>query len=154
MRKILFILLLLSSFSAFGQKLPLMGIKVRIPQQDKVIIAEVNEVAEPKKPKQNLTYYWYSANTIQATQGGFSGKLLDGAYTELYLNKGLKEQGNFNKGLKTGSWKQWDEDGKLKQVTEWKNGVIIPPANGPFYKRLHLFKWKLYKHQQDTANKK
>src|ERR1041385_2738163 len=46
-------------------------------------------------PKIGYTYYWYSDNDIKATDGGFDGKLLHGEYKSFYLDKNLKEQGNF-----------------------------------------------------------
>ena len=33
------------------------------------------------EPNENITYFWYSANSIIHTQGGYSGKLLHGKYT-------------------------------------------------------------------------
>ncbi|WP_423147916.1 toxin-antitoxin system YwqK family antitoxin [Rubrolithibacter danxiaensis] len=67
-------------------------------------------------------YYWYSANHISITQGGYSGKLLHGTYTDYYLNKNLKEKGKFNKGLKKGEWLSWYESGHLKDRYSWNSG--------------------------------
>jgi hypothetical protein len=67
-------------------------------------------------------YYWFSTNLIKSTQGGYSGKLLNGRYQEFFLNKSLKEWGAFNAGLKTGKWKSWDEGGKLKEEYYWDSG--------------------------------
>jgi len=74
--------------------------------------------AQPEK-----TYYWYHQNTINQTQGGFDGKLLEGAYVSFYLNKNLKEEGFFKNGLKEGSWKTWRENGLLIESTTFKAGV-------------------------------
>ncbi|MBB2144011.1 hypothetical protein GM921_00810 [Pedobacter sp. LMG 31464] len=68
-------------------------------------------------------YYWYSNNQLHATQGGFSGKLLDGPYTAIYLNGNLKEQGLFKNGLKQGIWKVWNEDGILLSQKTYQNGL-------------------------------
>ncbi|MBB5620119.1 antitoxin component YwqK of YwqJK toxin-antitoxin module [Pedobacter cryoconitis] len=76
------------------------------------------------------SYYWYSSNQIKITQGGFSGKLLHGLYSNYYENKNLQEQGNFNMGLKSGEWKNWTEDGKLISDVNFINGV----PEGDFYK--------------------
>ena len=76
------------------------------------------------------TYYWYSSNQIKITQGGFSGKLLHGLYSNYYENKNLQEQGNFNMGLKSGEWKNWTEDGTLISAVNFLNGV----TEGDFYK--------------------
>lgn len=75
-------------------------------------------------------YYWFSNNQIKVTQGGFSGKLLHGLYSDYYLNSNLKEQGHFRLGLKQGEWKTWTEDGALIERANYNNGE----ANGRFYK--------------------
>ncbi len=80
--------------------------------------------------KPNRSYYWWSGKQIQVTQGGYSGKLLHGVFTVYYLNKQLKEQGSFKKGLKNGEWKEWNENGKLTLRTNYFEGV----ADGSFYK--------------------
>ncbi len=77
----------------------------------------------------NKTYYWYSNNQIKTTQGGFSGKLLDGRFSRFYLNKNLKELGEFNAGLKTGTWKNWADNGTLLKVVSYKKGT----PNGKFF---------------------
>ncbi|WP_052496118.1 toxin-antitoxin system YwqK family antitoxin [Pedobacter lusitanus] len=76
------------------------------------------------------SYYWYSNNQIKITQGGFSGKLLNGLYSSYYDNKSLQEQGYFKMGLKTGEWKSWTEDGQLISDVTFYNGV----PEGDFYK--------------------
>lgn len=67
-------------------------------------------------------YYWFSTNSIKSTQGGYSGKLLNGGYQEFFHNKSLKELGAFRAGLKAGQWKSWDETGKLKEECYWDSG--------------------------------
>ncbi|WP_259071779.1 toxin-antitoxin system YwqK family antitoxin [Mucilaginibacter sp. X4EP1] len=140
MKKIFTLFFLLTSGVIYAQEMPEMGIKVRIPQSDKTIVAEINEVSAVPSPKANLVYYWYYANGIHSTQGGFSGKLLDGQYSEFYLSKNLKEQGFFKKGLKQGPWKSWNEDGTLKEQTKWKNGVLVADKVVPFWKRINILK--------------
>lgn len=112
-----------------GQKLPNSAFyKVRIIDSDKTIQADILPVTSLPYFKSTLQYYWYAANIIHVTQGGLSGKPLNGLYTEFYLNKGLKEQGAFNKGLKTGVWKSWSESGNLVSSYTWANGI----RSGPF----------------------
>jgi len=95
--------------------------KVILNQADRTIVAYV-------KPSGNVNievdkrYYWLSSNQIRSTQGGFSGKLLNGTYEEFYLNKGLKESGKVYKGLKTGVWKRWAEQGNLIDDYNWSAG--------------------------------
>ncbi|MFC1226708.1 toxin-antitoxin system YwqK family antitoxin [Pedobacter sp. BG31] len=80
--------------------------------------------------KSDRNYAWYSGNQIRYTQGGYSGKLLDGVYNEFYDTKGLKTQGLYQMGLKTGKWKNWGEDGKLDSIINYSSGK----ANGKFEK--------------------
>jgi len=112
--------------------------KVRIVQSDQTIVAELQPVSANITAKPNLHYYWYSANIIHETQGGFSGKLLDGLYTTYYPDKNLKEQGRFKKGLKNGLWKTWKEDGSLLSTIDWKHGIEMVGEKRPIWKRLPL----------------
>src|SRR3978361_1257752 len=101
MKKILVLLFCLIPVYCVAQKLPDFGLnRIRIAQVDKIIQAEIDPVSSEPSVKSKLVYYWYSANAIHITQGGFSGKLLNGIYTEYYLDRNLKEQGRFKKGLK------------------------------------------------------
>jgi len=80
--------------------------------------------------RSDRSYYWWGGKQIQVTQGGYSGKLLNGVFTVYYLNKQLKQQGLFKKGLKNGEWKEWNEQGKLILRTNFVEGI----ASGNFYK--------------------
>ncbi len=140
-RVTLILLFFLVSVASYGQKLLDMGFsKIRISEADKTILAEINPVNHNPKAHQDLFYYWYSANIIHSTQGGYSGQLLNGQYTEYYLNKNLKEQGIFKKGLKDGNWKDWNEDGTLNQTATWKNGMLVTKSPSPFWKKINIFK--------------
>jgi antitoxin component YwqK of YwqJK toxin-antitoxin module len=70
-----------------------------------------------------FTYFWYGANAIQQTRGGFDGKLLHGEYKAFYLDNNLKEAGRFAKGLKTGQWKTWHAGGKLAEIIHFTKGL-------------------------------
>ncbi|MDB5122342.1 MAG: hypothetical protein JWP94_471 [Mucilaginibacter sp.] len=141
------LMLLVITGAACAQKIPDMTLyKVRLYEKDKTILAEINEINSGPHIKPARFYYWYSANAIHSTQGGYSGKLLNGVYTEYYLNKNVKEQGTFNKGLKTGLWKSWNEDGTLNHAARWKNGVVIAGGRASFFKRLLPFKWLNRRH--------
>ncbi|MGQ7855239.1 toxin-antitoxin system YwqK family antitoxin [Pedobacter sp. WC2501] len=80
--------------------------------------------------KSDRKYAWYSGNQICYTQGGYSGKLLNGDYNEFYDTKGLKTQGIFEMGLKSGRWKSWGEDGILDSIVNYSSGK----PNGRFEK--------------------
>lgn len=75
-------------------------------------------------------YSWYSGNQINITQGGFAGKLLHGTYSDHYTSKNLKELGEFDRGLKIGLWRAWQEDGILISSLRYREGML----NGPFQK--------------------
>jgi len=137
MKNIIIILCCLVTGYLSAQDLPSSGFdKVRIVETDRVILAEVKPVNTLPHPKKELFYNWYSANAIHSTQGGFSGKLLNGRYNEYYLNKSLKEQGAYKRGLKTGSWQQWKDDGTLLRQSSWKNGTLLPDTTISFWKKL------------------
>ena len=80
--------------------------------------------------KLGRNYYWLAGRQINVTSGGYSGKLLHGRFTSFYLNKQMKEQGDFRKGLKQGEWKKWNEDGSLALRIHYNNGL----ESGSFYK--------------------
>ncbi|MGV8879435.1 MAG: toxin-antitoxin system YwqK family antitoxin [Sphingobacteriaceae bacterium] len=110
--------------TALAQKIPDLGLnKIRIIYPDKIVQAEILPVIPAQLSKPDRYYHWYSANQIKTTQGGFSGRLLDGLYRSFYLSKGLKEQGVFKNGLKTGVWRNWDEDGNLRDIFTWHKGL-------------------------------
>ncbi|QKJ31053.1 hypothetical protein HQ865_15255 [Mucilaginibacter mali] len=110
--------------AAIAQKIPeSTGVnRVRLVAGDKTILAELMPGDSWAPVNNEKTYYWYSANAIHTTQGGYSGKLLQGSYNEYFLNKNLKEQGNFLKGLKNGLWKKWNENGVLLESVNWADG--------------------------------
>ena len=68
-------------------------------------------------------YYWYKANNIRTTRGGYDGKLLHGVFKQFYSNLNLHKKGSFKKGLKTGTWKTWYPNGELQEISHWKKGV-------------------------------
>ncbi|QEC79323.1 toxin-antitoxin system YwqK family antitoxin [Mucilaginibacter ginsenosidivorax] len=109
---------------SFGQKMPDYGLhSVRITDTDRTILAEIIPVNSNPDVQSTLTYYWYATNKVHTLQGGFSGRLLNGAYTETYLNHNTRTLGTFKKGLKDGTWRDWDERGILIQVVNWRSGI-------------------------------
>jgi hypothetical protein len=143
MKNIILIFFCFFSIGAYAQKMPDYGLdKVRLTLSDQTIIAELDPVTSTISAKSNLHYFWYSANAIHETQGGYSGRLLNGKYSAFYLNKNLKEQGNFKKGLKNGVWRSWNGDGSLIAATNWKRGTEIIGKKPPIWKRLPLIRKK------------
>lgn len=76
------------------------------------------------KPQMGRPYYWYSKNSIQTTDGGFSGKLLHGLYTSYHRDHNLKCQGYFDRGLKTGIWITWYSNGRVCERSNYTRGVV------------------------------
>jgi antitoxin component YwqK of YwqJK toxin-antitoxin module len=123
MKKIL-ILLLCYTGTALAQQIPDYGFdKIRIAEGDKTVQAELKPVNTDPEQTPERFYYWYSGNSIHSTQGGFSGRLLNGRYAEYYLNKNLRQQGAFKKGLKDGTWRSWNDSGLLLESYTWVKGV-------------------------------
>jgi antitoxin component YwqK of YwqJK toxin-antitoxin module len=151
MKKIIFVMLFFFSCAVYGQKMPDSGVnKIRINESDKTVVAGVVRFDGGPRLKPDLFYYWYSANAIHSTQGGFSGLLLNGPYSEYYLNKNLKAQGAFKKGLKSGIWKSWNEDGTANSVSTWEKGRLVPGGSVSFWEKLNVFNWKTRRHHADT----
>jgi hypothetical protein len=143
MKCIILIFLCFFCYGTFAQKLPDYGLnKIRITDTGKTIVAEIELVPTLHSTKPKLLYYWFSGNMIHVTQGGYSGKLLNGQYTEYYPDKNLKEQGAYKKGLKDGVWKSWNDDGSLAVAITWKHGSEISSKRPPIWKRIHPFKKK------------
>jgi len=120
-----------SVYTAKGQKYveDVLTHKVTVNQVDRSIVAYVKPVKQVLLDT-DKRYYWYAHNHINSTQGGFSGKLLNGSYQEFYSGKQLKESGFLYKGLKNKVWKNWDEKGTLKDDYTWKSGRM----NGVYHK--------------------
>jgi hypothetical protein len=114
-----------------AQKLPDYGFdRVRVTLEDRVLQFETTPLKRPPVARPELWYFWYSANQLQRTQGGYSGKLLNGSYRSYFLNKNLMEEGFFRAGLKNGIWKIWKENGVLAEEASWQDGIMT----GPFSK--------------------
>jgi hypothetical protein len=95
--------------------------KVIINYDDHTVVTYTKSV-EKVLPKNDSYYHWLSGSSINVTQGGFSGKLLNGSFESFFLNKNLKESGQFVNGLKVGKWKSWDDKGVLTDKYVWKGG--------------------------------
>lgn len=130
MRYLFIVLLMQLSLNARGQSyykdLPERKATINYPAHS--ITAQLIPVRGLVTIHTNKMYHWYSSNKISITQGGYSGQLLNGRFTDVYLNKNLKEQGWFDAGLKTGEWKSWNMQGRLLETIIWVKGL----PNGKF----------------------
>lgn len=124
---VLFVLAVLFSFSQEKTR----RIPITTKEGTKAIV-EVDNRHKKIKPKKEVRYTWYKAKSILTTQGAYHGDLLHGVYQENYANKQLKVQGVYKYGLKNGTWRYWDETGKLVKEENWKNGVLdLPKVKEP-----------------------
>lgn len=116
--------------------------QVRIIDSTQEIRADILPLKSDPKIKNDRYYYWYLNNVIHSTQGGYNGQLLNGHYTAFYPDKNLKEEGDFKSGLKEGEWKTWNPKGDLKSVTNWREGMMVPDSQQPFWKKIPLLNKK------------
>ena len=110
--------------------------QVRIIDSTQEIRADIAPFKSPPKIKNDRYYYWYFNKVIHSTQGGYTGTLLNGHYVAFYPDKNLKEEGNFNRGLKDGEWKTWNRKGDLTAVTNWSDGAQLSDNQQPIWKKI------------------
>ncbi|MEN0052362.1 MAG: hypothetical protein AAGC65_01770 [Mucilaginibacter sp.] len=128
MRSALLLFLICSPLILMAQKMPDYGnTQVRINDTDKTIRAGIEAVPSNPKTYPDLNYYWLGGGIIHQLQGGYSGQLLHGSYQEYDLRKNLRMQGTFQRGLKDGIWKTWNESGKLVSIVTWDKGWLTGP---------------------------
>jgi len=121
---IVFTCLLLPA-SLFGQlfkDVPAITRDILLDQKDSTIKTAILISATNKQINKEKTYYWYFNDVIKQNQGGYFGDLLHGSYVVYDPNKNMMTKGELNRGLKTGEWKYWYKNGRLKAVISWKNG--------------------------------
>jgi len=112
-----------SALASYGQSYQdvLENRKITVNHPDHTIVAYLKPVISVSTESER-TYTWFSGNQIRTTQGGYSGRLLNGLYEDFYLDKNLKERGYFDKGLKQGLWKSWNAEGVLREEMTWDKG--------------------------------
>lgn len=115
--------LLFMSIGAFAQKYTDVAVNNRVilNKGEYIIYAEIAQSRSSREVSDDIFYYWYSANEVKRTQGGYDGKLLHGKYTEFYSDKDLRAQGKFSYGVKTGQWKMWHTNGNLSEIQVWSS---------------------------------
>lgn len=74
-------------------------------------------------PKKDKVYFWFKGGAIHYAQGGIAGQLLHGKYTKTFHNNHLAEQGEFENGLKKGTWKMWYPNGLIQSTQYWNSGI-------------------------------
>ncbi len=73
---------------------------------------------------QETDYTWFARGGIATSQGGYTGKLLHGAYEVILRSNKLVEKGTYLKGRKDGQWYTWYPNGKLKCVIHYQKGTL------------------------------
>jgi antitoxin component YwqK of YwqJK toxin-antitoxin module len=116
--------------------------QIRIIDTIQEIRADIAPYKSEPKIKNDRYYFWYMNKVIHSTQGGYNGTLLNGHYVAFYPDKNLKEEGNFNRGLKDGEWKTWNQKGELTAVTNWNNGLQLTNDQQPVWKKIPFFNKK------------
>jgi antitoxin component YwqK of YwqJK toxin-antitoxin module len=89
----------------------------------------VEMLPHKRKLKKSLPYFGYKNNSIHSVMGQVMGKALHGNYEELDFNGQLVLKGQFNKGLKNGTWLSYNSEGFLTKDLTYKNGDTISVVN-------------------------
>jgi hypothetical protein len=76
-----------------------------------------------RKVNPPVYYYWYQGGRVFCNQGYFSGCLLHGKYEKFDGAGHLVISGWFDRGVKTGRWLSWNEEGKLVKEEAWREGA-------------------------------
>lgn len=101
---------------------------VTLTKQDTIYAFSFMTEQSEVSVSQEKNYTWFARGDIATSQGGYTGKLLHGAYEVVLRSNKLLEKGAFLKGRKDGKWYTWHTNGKLKSITHYKKGVL----SGPF----------------------
>lgn len=106
-----------SQTSEYTKILENQGITLHTDDNHKLVF-HVKELKS--RPNHEKTYYWYDARRIHISQGGYSGKVLHGTFTDYFPNQSLHKKGVFKNGHKIGVWNDWNEQGELLKWSTWK----------------------------------
>jgi len=98
--------------------------EIVVKHKDSTIRAHILIHRENIKTSDRLLYYWFNHDKINKNMGGYSGDLLQGEYLVFDAEDHLITQGNFDRGLKHGTWKQWSAKGIIKKSTDYHYGLI------------------------------
>ncbi|MGD2034795.1 MAG: hypothetical protein PVF73_07055 [Bacteroidales bacterium] len=98
--------------------------EIVVKHKDSTVRAHILIHKENIKTSDRLMYYWYNQDKINKNMGGYSGDLLQGEYLVFDNNDNLITQGNFDRGLKHGTWKRWNPDGILKLSAGYHYGLL------------------------------
>jgi antitoxin component YwqK of YwqJK toxin-antitoxin module len=126
MKYIFFISLVTISFALKGQEAEWQPFtrEIKIEYTDSIARARIMiNPAELKVEDENI-YYWHTKGQINKNMGGYSGDILHGVFHVFDLENRMITQGQFDEGLKEGTWKRWYSNGNLKSVMVWKKSRL------------------------------
>lgn len=124
MKRFLLIFMIASQIG-FGQNLSNREVKINYTNGTEVfdILIEKNPDISFDEDKE---YFWYTEFTkIKTTKGGSGGHLLNGNYKFYNESGDLKQDINFELGLKNGIQREWDSTGVLELYNDYIKGKAI-----------------------------
>jgi antitoxin component YwqK of YwqJK toxin-antitoxin module len=68
-------------------------------------------------------YFWFKSSEVHSSIGTSGGFVLHKDFKKYYRSNQLAQSGNFHYGLKDGIWQEWHNNGKIRSIIHWKNGV-------------------------------
>lgn len=121
----LLVLMLLSSFNILtAQKISTKKIKINYSNGFMIFYCQIQNAAVNKNL--NKTYHWYTEESgYIKTKGSYSGLLLHGELSFFELDGRLSQQKHFKNGLLDGEIKQWNDQGDITIVLNYKDGVCF-----------------------------
>jgi len=129
LRLILLLILYISSYRNSDAQITLRNYKQPDEQTFYVSTDSTNQKFKAGYPKRTIKikttrdYAWFKYNQVFVSQGGYDGRLLNDDYTCSYKNNNLKVKGSYKNGLRAGGWFEWNEDGTLKEIANWRTGL-------------------------------
>lgn len=134
--------LILTQFYAISQKWEDGEIRSVITNSgDSITYTHILLSDKRPKAKEDRIYYWYFNNKIRHNYGGYSGQLIHGDYEVMDVDKHLLVKGELRYGYRIDTWKFWDRQGRLVEMSEWKNGqqsgiTILYDRNNQIYAKI------------------
>ncbi len=98
--------------------------EIKIDFPDSTIRAKALLRSDQVKINNYYMYYWFQKDQLNRNAGGYSGELLQGQYMVFDNQNRLITLGQFDSGLKTGTWKYWYSNGNLRMIQNWKNSSL------------------------------
>jgi len=94
--------------------------KISLDKPDSITYLHIADKNEIEDPKLNQYYTWFKIDQINRTQGFFEGKLLEGEYLVLALDRSIMTKGNYIQGQRDGKWIKWYPNGNIRSAYEYK----------------------------------